>query len=244
MATRFPNQDWQMMNYGYHSAGKSTVEMKGKNKHQQYQLQMYHSLSEISGIKDKDVLEIGCGRGGGAYYLFSHLQPKNYHGIDIANKSIEFCKKNYHSANLQFTVANAENLPFSDKSFDVVINVESSHTYGSVSGFLAETFRVLKDNGHLLLADFRAPEKIELLINEMKDAGFKIIQHDDITENVIMALDSNSEIMNERINNSVPFYLRKFFREFAATKNSFFYNAFKYRKRVYHWFWLEKQDIL
>ena len=63
--------------------------------------------------------------------------------------------ENYGSDEIEFIQGSAERLPFGDEDFDVVINTESSHTYGSVAGFLSEVERVLQPGGYLLLADLR-----------------------------------------------------------------------------------------
>src|SRR5258708_19594708 len=55
---------------------------------------------------------------------------------------------------VEFVGGDAENLPFAKASFDVVINVESAHCYGSIDRFLAEVHRVLRSSGRLAFADF------------------------------------------------------------------------------------------
>ena len=58
----------------------------------------------------KNLLDVGCGRG----YFLSQLQSSNFElfGCDIVDKG--------NSANYQYVKGNIENLPFSDKTFDIV----------------------------------------------------------------------------------------------------------------------------
>ena len=56
---------------------------------------------------------------------------------------------------LSYVQADAENLPFDDASFDVVINVESSHCYPHIDRFLSEVRRVLAPGGCFGIVDFR-----------------------------------------------------------------------------------------
>ncbi|MFN3556801.1 MAG: class I SAM-dependent methyltransferase [Bacteroidales bacterium] len=51
--------------------------------------------------------------------------------------------------------ADAQSLPFAEEEFDIVLNVECSHRHPSVEAFHAEACRTLKQNGQLLLTDFR-----------------------------------------------------------------------------------------
>ena len=53
-----------------------------------------------------------------------------------------------------FVQGDSEALPFPNGSFDVVINVESSHTYPHFDRFAAEVWRVLRTNGTFLITDF------------------------------------------------------------------------------------------
>ena len=48
---------------------------------------------------------------------------------------------------LDFVHGDAESLPFSDGSFDAVINVEASHAYPRLTRFLEEVVRVLRPGG-------------------------------------------------------------------------------------------------
>lgn len=76
-------------------------------------------------VKDLDfqkVLEIGCGEGVFMYHLKDYLQGKEVNGIDIDPQELETAKKNVSFAKLQ--AASGEQLPFPDKSFDLVFCCE------------------------------------------------------------------------------------------------------------------------
>ena len=87
---------------------------------------------------------MGSGRGGGASYISRHLKPKSVVGIDISKNAVRLCKSTHQYPNLSFYVGDSEKIPFEDESFDVVLNVESSHCYGNILLFLTEVKRVLK----------------------------------------------------------------------------------------------------
>ena len=80
--------------------------------------------------------------------------PASYTGLDLNPAGIEFARKRHDLDGLDFVHGDAENLPFPDQSFDVVLNVEASHLYPHVSRFLAEVARVLAPGGHFLYYGF------------------------------------------------------------------------------------------
>jgi ubiquinone/menaquinone biosynthesis C-methylase UbiE len=60
-------------------------------------------------------------------------------------------------ANLEFRLADAEELPFDDGSFDLVTCRIAPHHFGDVSRFVREVARVLRPSGIFLLEDSVAP---------------------------------------------------------------------------------------
>ena len=114
-----------------------------------------------STCRGKTVLEVGSGRGGGAAFVAKYLRPKSMIGIDYADRSVRFCRRAYELPNLSFAPGDAEHMPFDDASFDVVLNVESSHCYPDMARFVAEAARVLRPAGRLLFADMRHRSAME-----------------------------------------------------------------------------------
>ncbi|TVL99734.1 MAG: hypothetical protein CV087_16930 [Candidatus Brocadia sp. WS118] len=69
------------------------------------------------------LLDAGCGEGAILNYLNQRTKiPKECHGIDFNPQEIEMAKSNISFCHLQ--VASIYNLPFPDKSFDIVICTE------------------------------------------------------------------------------------------------------------------------
>ena len=82
------------MNYGwadlYPEAEK--ILLNDNDEKNRYCIQLYHRVCGTVDFKDKDVLEVGSGRGGGASYIMRYLLPKSMTGVDIAANAIHFCK--------------------------------------------------------------------------------------------------------------------------------------------------------
>ena len=143
------------------------------------------------------------------------------------------CDELYDIPNLDFAVGDSENIPFSDDMYDIVINVESSHCYGSMEIFLSEVYRVLKPGGSFLFCDFRSVEGINELYDQFSKSELKFIDRFDITDNIIKGLDGLSDYREKQIKDSVPFLIRALFKTYAGIKGTEIYNSFVNGKMMY-----------
>ncbi len=233
------------MNYGYapiegeegrsvnDEAGDATTALKLRSEDEgnRYSIQLYHHVASGVYLAGRDVLEIGCGRGGGASYVARYLGPRSVTGMDLAPNAVAFCRRHHASDRLHFVCGDAVALPFVDASFDAVINVESSHCYGSMREFLSEVRRVLRPGGHLLLADRRDQKGTETLRGQLLRSGLQILREQRITPNILRALDLDNERRMHLIQRGVPGLTRKLFKQFAATPGTSMYESF----RKGHW---------
>jgi SAM-dependent methyltransferase len=186
------------------------------------------------------VLEIGSGRGGGASYIARYLKPKALTGLDFSDRAIQFCKRTHAVDRLAFIKGDAESLPFDAESFDAVINVESSHCYGSMETFLANAKRALRHNGYLLYADFRSKNDVAVLHDHMKESGMKILKREDITPNVLRSLDLDDQRKLLLIRALFRDWLLKPFQEFAGLKGTKIYSGFQSGTMTYLNYVLQK----
>lgn len=241
LAKFVPAQDWHFMDYGYEpNVGEPALELK-ESVLQRYPLQMYHYLAMKTSLVNKDVLEVGSGRGGGARYLAGAMNPNSYVGLDLAQSAVDLANKIHRQSNLKFVQGSAEEIPVESNSMDVVINVESSHCYGSVDKFLSEVKRVLKPNGYLLMVDFRNEVKnMELFQEQIKNSGLELVQEENISKNVIAAIEAENPAKVKRIEELIPKQWQKLFSDFAGVVGSRFYNTLKDGTRVYYRFVLKK----
>jgi len=221
LAKKTQVESWNFMNYGYAPFEYETsLILKQEDEINRYSLQLYHYLVTKIDISQKEVLEIGSGRGGGAAYMVNYLQPKAITGLDIAHNAVNLANSKHATGNLKFIQGNAEKLPFNDESFDVVINVESCHAYGSVPVFLKEVKRVLRPGGFFLCTDIRPAAAMQTLKEDLLASRMNLLSEEDITNNVVRAIEMDEPGKQERIAAAVPQWLIKPFREFAGVKNS------------------------
>ncbi len=101
-------------------------------------------------IKDKNVLDDGCGSGYGSYHLKSK-GAKRVTGIDISEEAIEYAGKNYKNENLNFVQMDVTKLNFDDNTFDILTSFQVIEHIKDVNKYLAEIKRVLKNGGIALI---------------------------------------------------------------------------------------------
>jgi len=222
-------------NYGYADLiGAQPIPLAPQDESDRLSIQLYHHVAAAVPLAGRDVLEVGSGRGGGASYIARYLGPRTMVAVDLNLRAIECCQRRFRVPNLRFRRGDSENLPFADGTFDAVLNVESSHCYGSMSKFLSEVKRVLRSGGCLLLADFRTSADIERLQRQFEQAEFVVEREERITPNVFRALELDSERKLALIRRRVPPVLQAVFRQFAATAGTPTWEKF----RQAHWEYL------
>jgi SAM-dependent methyltransferase len=188
LAARFSVEWWTFMNYGYHDPAIALPPMSGLDLENRYAFQLYHRVVDGQDLAGQDVLEIGCGRGGGAAALSRYWAPRQVVGVDVSSKAVEFCRRVHRSDGLIFLRGDAEAVPCPDESFDAIVNVESSFCYASMEVFLAEVRRLLRPGGHFLYADIRLEEEVTELKAALARSGLELVREADITANVAAAL--------------------------------------------------------
>lgn len=243
LARFYQRKDWNFMNYGYAPVDDQTEKLylDKTDADNRFCIQLYHHVVYTINIRDLNVLEVGSGRGGGADYIKRYLKPKTMVGVDFSENAVAFCNQNYVVNGLSFEIGNAESLPFTDNSFDVVINVESSHCYGSMDAFLGQVKRVLREDGYFLFADFRSKENIDVLREKLHNSGLTLIKETCITLNIVEALNLDNERKTTLIKKTIHKPLVQSFLELAGTKGSKIYEKFKSREAIYLSFVLQKQ---
>jgi SAM-dependent methyltransferase len=220
LAARYRDPGWTFMNYGYRSAEASQLPLDANDEADRSFIQLYEAVARGAPLAGREVLEVGCGRGGGAHYLARAFDPRRVVAVDLSPRAVALCRRRFSHPRLWFEVGDAERLPFSDGSFDVVLNVESSHCYGRFEAFLREVQRVLRPGGHFLYADFRPREEVPGWRSALTAAGFALGSERDLRSGVIAALDADDAQKRSLISRIVDRPLVSIFGEFAALRGS------------------------
>src|SRR6478735_3019444 len=225
LTRRLHGEEVIFLNYAFETDPPMDIPLSLADEPNRACIQLYHQVATQVNLSRKEVLEVSCGHGGGASYLARTMEPAKYTGLDLNASGVEFCKKRHLFPGLDFVQGDAENLPFPDASFDVVINVEASHCYPNFARFLAEVARVLKPGGFFLYADFRFSDGIDAWETALENAPLKPMQGRDISPEVLRGMECNSERSQELLDRKLPNFLRNLGRDFAGVKGSRVYNA-------------------
>jgi ubiquinone/menaquinone biosynthesis C-methylase UbiE len=231
--------DITFMNYGY-SDQKQEIDLTPEEEPNRYPIQLYHHIAENIDFRNKALVEVGCGRGGGLFYIVKRWSPYSATGIDISKTSVRFCNDNFKIEGLTFLHGDAQHLPFENQSCDIVINVESSHRYENFEGFLTEVHRILCNGGLFLLADYRSKKKLPGLRDAIKAASFRVVKEEFINQQVVSALQLNSDRKRLWVKKLAPFFLHTIGRLFADAIESKLIEKFSSNRKLYFYYILQK----
>ncbi len=153
------------MNY-YNETSKGYNELHGEEQLKKLKI----IAKEIPVKKSTKLLDVGCGSGLSAKVFGCEIT-----GIDPSEELLKQCP-------FKTIKANAESIPFPDKSFDVVIAVTSMHNFNNIEAGLKEIKRVGKDLFALTVLK-KSPKK-DSIINLIKK-HFKIKKEIDEEKDLI-----------------------------------------------------------
>lgn len=232
---RLRTQDVTFLNVGYEEDPPLRIPLEARDEPNRAAIQLYHRTATQIDITGRRVLEVGCGHGGGAGYLARTLNPRSYTGIDLNAEGIAYCCQTNTGPGVNFAVGDAQDLPFPDNSFDVVINIESSHCYPDFPGFLREVGRVLLPGGHFLYADLRNRRQVVEWEAQLGDSPLTMRSMSVINPQVINGLEErwNAPGTEENFRRLVAAPLRALVRSTTGAPGSALYRALQNETMVY-----------
>jgi SAM-dependent methyltransferase len=175
-----------------------------------YQLEPYiPEFAQFASARGLRVLEIGVGMG--ADYLEWLKAGSKATGVDLSSASLAQAQRRCELAGYQtdLRLADAEKLPYSDDTFDVVYSYGVMHHSPNTSRCLQEAWRVLKPDGQVRLmlyhhpsltgimlwlryGVFRSKSLREVVYNHLESPGTKSFTKDEVLslmsgfDNIIM----------------------------------------------------------
>ena len=177
-------------------------------------------LDELNKADFENLLDVGCGTGPMIELLASEFPSRHYTGLDLTPRMIEVASaKDIESA--RFVVGDAEDLPFDDASFDVVICANSFHHYPNPQAFFNEVARVLRPDGKLVLRDYTAPAPILWLMNHTEMPLANLVGHGDVrayTTGEVRAFCTASGLVPVTLEAQKKFRLHLVARKLASSK--------------------------
>ncbi|MCD6013204.1 MAG: Ubiquinone biosynthesis methyltransferase UbiE [Flavipsychrobacter sp.] len=118
------------------------------------------AIAEVVKNKPNTVLDVATGTGDMAIATVT-AHPCKITGVDIAEQMMEIGRKKVAERNLQqsitFQLADSEQLPFPDNSFDAVMCAYGVRNFEHLELGLAEMLRVLRPGGKVVILEFSQP---------------------------------------------------------------------------------------
>jgi SAM-dependent methyltransferase len=137
---------------------------------------------------NQSVLDAGCGRG--LYTRTLIHRAKKVTALDYSKDNINTIKRRLgHLSHLYLYVGSADDLPFDNQQFDLVLHCEVLEHIQNDRKVLSELFRVLQPGGRLIIsvpvppAPFHDSEHVregytlEEISHLLQQAGFNILRH-------------------------------------------------------------------
>jgi len=218
LGARVRQPEWTFMNYGFAPVGGAAqpLVLDPADEPDRYGIALYAHVLDGVAVAGTDVLEVGSGRGGGASWVARSLGPRTTTGVDLAASAVALSRRDRRGPGLRFVQGDALALPFDDASFDVVLNVESSHCYPSVERFVAEVHRVLRPGGTFAWADFRGADDVAATRARLRSSGLVPVREDDITAEVVHGLRLDDARRAALVRDWIPRPVQPLFRPFAG----------------------------
>jgi SAM-dependent methyltransferase len=192
VAENIPQPELLFLNYGFWQPGLEESWMAPSDARYHYHLHLVRHVLAGTDLCGKAVLEVGCGRGGNCYYLSRYSQAARIVGVDLCSPNLALARKNPRLERVELIAGDAQQLPFASSSFDVVLNLESSHCYRQFDWFVSEVVRVLKRPGLFCFADLWNVDVMELdwpaREQALRDSSLEIITDENISEQVFQAM--------------------------------------------------------
>ena len=172
------------------SAASPRTASSRANEPEFYCLRLYEHTVRDTPLAARDVLEVSCGRGGGAIFVEPHVQAAALRRRRPEPENVRLARDACRAQVSTFAIGNAERLDFADASFDVVINIEASHLYDDRTGSSRRCCACCSPAA--ISATPTAAGPTTTAPRTCSTAGFELLERLEITSNVLHALRKDS----------------------------------------------------
>lgn len=229
----------KFMNLGI--SEKPSIEIRAIDGKDAHHISLYMKLLDMvpnihENAKNISAIEIGCGRGGGCYVMKNYYSIPDITAVDLSSANIRLAKRFVPEA--KFIVSDAVEFK-TNKKFDVVLNLESSHRYSSRLIFFKNVASMMKEDGNFVFADMIRKNELQEVERIMSDSGLKIMKVETLNKGVVQSIEKHSKKqypLASRFPGLFPRRLHSFF----VTIHSRAYNRLKNEDVLYNLYLLRK----
>src|SRR5262245_42583534 len=124
-----------------------TLDPESKNHYRH--LTAYHFV--MSFVKDKEVLDYGCGSGYGTNLLWRRGGLKSVLGVDVDARAIEYCKRSYPDLAEHFAVVSTDQRPMPRDEYDIIVLFQTLEHVAEAGALLRHLSGFLRQEGLLFV---------------------------------------------------------------------------------------------
>jgi SAM-dependent methyltransferase len=121
----------------------------------------------IGDVKDKKILDLGCGTGGHDRKLID-LGAKSVLGIDISTNMIEEAIRETNTDKIRYKILSMNNLEEIDEKFDLVVSSLAIHYIEDYDSLCKKVYNLLNDGGEFIFSYGHPMDSAVILKNDMK----------------------------------------------------------------------------
>lgn len=166
------------------------------------QIKSYLNMIKHINIKNKNILDIGCGWGRGVDIIRKYTNNLVI-GIDIEKEFISYAEKTY--GNNYFYVDDFLKTKLKEDSFDIILLNCSCHFFYYLDDFFINIKKILKKNGLIIISDIFTINSYDTFFNNLIKHNLIIELEEDIS---IPTIDSmKDDIFNwpNKFYNKIPY---------------------------------------
>ncbi len=182
-----------------------------------------------------DILDIGCGLGGGCRIAAERYPNARITGVDASGAAVRASRKRLADLpNVDVVRGNGRELPFKDASFDFIFSVGAA-SYIGMPEFFREASRVLRPGGLLSFsvgytaASF--PRQVRAVNEHSAAAGLDVLEIKNITEHVFAAIDADVP-RRQALIDKTPSMFRGYAREWGDMPGTARYQQYVNGRRL------------
>ena len=186
--------------------------------------------------KNFSAIEIGCGRGGGCYVMKNYYSISDITAVDLSSANIRLAKRFVPEG--KSIVSDAVEFK-TDKKFDLVLNLESSHRYSSRLVFFKNVSSMMKEDASFVFGDMIRENELQEVEKMIADSGLKIIKTETVNQGVVSSIEQNSA-KQYPLATKFPGLFPRRLHSFFVTIHSRAYNRLKNGDVLYNLYLLKK----
>ncbi len=154
-----------------------------------YQIKTYLNLVKNIEIKNKSILDLGCGWGRGTHTIQKYYKESIVTGSDINQSFINYAKSKYK--NSIFIIDDIFKTQIDDNSFDIVLMNCSMHFFYDQDIALQNIKKILKSTGQLIITDLWTQAMFLIFLDKIKKNNLKVLSIEDQTNSTIEGIKSD-----------------------------------------------------